>query len=382
MVWSLQGEVVEEALAERGLELERHLEALIERYADEEENLAAFGARLVAVADSNPQIVDLVVTDVDRNVVKMFSRRTASKIPCLAMMPAHAEHAAGDVAAAPVACSSLPVRTRGEHRGFVLFHAARDWKADGALVTGWVRRTATRLAPVMAGSYILLGVLLVVAARAAHRWRMEAESAARVEALGMIASGINHEIKNPLNTVGLSLQYLGRRHADAETREVVASAEREAKRIEQTLDQFVRFTRVSRLNTETVTLGERLRTQFGNRVAVEGEASAQVDAAKTDDAFAAVVALLSRGEGGRIELSETRRDWKFVARGRVPGMDVSTVHRLFDPYLRTGKQDVGKGLALARAVFQAHGGDLTAQLKGNRLTLRGGALRVPSGGVR
>lgn len=383
LVWQLQRRMVAEALEEQGLAVERHLEGLIRRFADTEGDLEALGARLVAAAEGAPAVIDLVVTDPERHVVARFSRRPGNRLGCLAKVPpdaaAHHEHPAGAIAPTPVACTSLPVRVGGEQRGLVLFHAARDWKADGPRVGRWVHRTALWLAPVFLGFYLLLGVVLVAAARSARRWRARAESAARVEALGMIAAGISHEIKNPLNTVGLSLQYLARRHDDEETREVVASAEREAKRIGRTLDEFARFTRVSRLDTVTVDLGARLRERFGGAIAVAGEARAQVDTKQMDDAFGAIGALLSRGERPAITLSASGGAWKFAARARMPDLDAAAAGRLLDPYLRTGKQDVGRGLALARAIFQAHGGDLTVQFKAGRLTLRGGAPCVPPG---
>ena len=73
----------------------------------------------------------------------------------------------------------------------------------------------------------------------------------------------------------------------------------------------------------------------------------------------------------------TRTGWRFSARADAAQLNRSGVVRLFDPYLRPKSGDVGRGLALARAVFQVHGGDLEAQLEGDVLVLRGRAPKTP-----
>ncbi|MHC4134427.1 MAG: histidine kinase dimerization/phospho-acceptor domain-containing protein [Planctomycetota bacterium] len=382
----LEREAMEQALAGQERRLERHVGTMVRRLASEEKgDLGRVGARLVAAAEGIPAILDLVVVDPHQRVVRHFSRSGESQVPCVAVVPLDAsrelEHAAGEVAPHAVACRTVPVVVDGQARGAVLFHSERD---SGTRAAGWVKWTAFRLGPVFLASYVLLGLLLIAASRAARRWRDRAASAERVQALSALADGINHEIKNPLNSLGLSLQLIARKHADPETREVVDTAGREAERIFERLEEFVRFTRVSHLVTERVALGERLRDRYGRHAEIAGNAEARVDVSKVDDAVAAIVEFLGRdgGEGPRLSLSGTRSEWRLVAEGPSPAGESREVGQLFDPYVRTGPHDVGRGLALARAVFQAHGGDLVAQRRGTRLVLRGSAPKVPPGDRR
>jgi signal transduction histidine kinase len=379
----LERRAMEQALAEQERLLEAHMGMMVRRLTSEEGgDLGRVGARLAAAAECMPAILDLVVVDPDQRVVRHFSRSGMRQVPCVAVVPLDVsvehEHAAGEVAPHAVLCKSVPVVVDGQARGAVLFHSERD---SGARAAGWVKWTAFRLGPVFLASYVLLGLLLIAASRAARRWRDRAASAERVQALGALADGINHEIKNPLNTLGLSLQFIARKHADPETCEVVGTAGREAERIRERLEEFVRFTRVSRLVTEPVALGERWRDRYGGTVEIAGNAEARVDVTKVDDAISAIVEFLGRkdGAGPRLTLSGTRSEWRLVAEGASAGGETTDVGKLFDPYVRTGPHDVGRGLALARAVFQAHGGDLVAQRKGARLVLRGSAPRIPPG---
>ncbi|MHC4970890.1 MAG: histidine kinase dimerization/phospho-acceptor domain-containing protein [Planctomycetota bacterium] len=377
---------MEQALAEQERRLETHVGTMVRRLASEEQgDLGRVGARLVAAIEGIPAILNLVVVDPQQKVVRQFSRSGESQMPCVSMVPLdrslELEHPAGEVAPHAVACKTVPVVIDGQPRGAVLFHSERD---SGTRAAGWVKWTAFRLGPVFLASYVLLGLLLIAASRAARRWRDRAASAERVQALGALADGINHEIKNPLNSLGLSLQLIARKHGDPETREVVDTAGREADRILERLEEFVRFTRVSHLVTEPVALGERLRSRHGRDAEVAGDAEARVDVAKVHDAVGAIVEFLGRdgGEGPRLSLSGTRSEWRLVAEGPSTVGAGTEIGQLFDPYVRTGPHDVGRGLALARAVFQAHGGDLVAQKKGARLVLRGSAPKVPPGDRR
>jgi len=395
LVWRLQSQAMDEALTEQIHGLERHWGRLIQRFAAEAFGdgtgaMGRFGERLVTAARSNPAILDLVVVSPERRVVQKFSRdggdrETPCFNPAVQRPGIDREHAGGTVAEGKVGCLRIPIVVAGEHQGAVYMHTLRGGFDAGARAGRVVRRTAMRLAPVFIAFYVLLGVLLVAASRSARRWRLRAASAERVEALGALADGINHEIRNPLNAVSLSLQYLGRKYTDKETREVVDSGRRQARRIGETLDEFARFMRVHKLSLRAISVGERLRHAAGEApraVEVTGEARAEADVDKLDDAFRAIVGLMEaqaqKDAPITMHIEERGGRWHVVARCDAPELDADRVERLFDPFVRHRPRDVGRGLGIARAVFQAHGGDLTATLKSKTLTVRGSAPLNPT----
>ena len=385
-VWTLEKAAVRESTEERGRAFEAQLDGIIRRLAAEEfsredGSLEALGARLVAALEDEPAVRDLVVLDMDRRVVRSFER-TPERVPCAVGAPLDKarehEHAAGKLGPEPVGCKSLPLVAGGRTRGLVFYHTERDWHAEGARMGVWFRRTAFRLTAVFAVFYALLGAMLVWASRTIRRYRLRAASAERVEALGALADGINHEIKNPLNAVGLSLQYLGRRHSDPATKEVVETAQREADRIRERLEEFGRYARVSRLDAEDVDLAKRVAKRFDD-LDVTGRARGRVDASKMESAFEAIVCFLRQqgGDGDRrqVAFAQGRGHWGFLAECCARSLSDKDLERLFDAYRRTGPHDVSCGLGLARAVFQAHGGQLAAHRRGERLVLTG---RVPT----
>ena len=105
---------------------------------------------------------------------------------------------------------------------------------------------------------------------------------------------------------------------------------------------------------------------------------------KLDAALGSILDLFStnakEGESLSVRLEIRGKEWRITLEAAVTGLEPELADRLFDPYVRARPGDVGRGLAFARAVFQAHGGDLVARLKGGRLRLRGDALRNPPGG--
>ena len=99
------------------------------------------------------------------------------------------------------------------------------------------------------------------------------------------------------------------------------------------------------------------------------------------DALESIVELLvsnaPANETIRIRLGAGARSWRVQAEAPAPDLDPNVVAHLFDPYVRTRPRDVGRGLAWAHAVFQAHGGDLQAAYRGGRLEVSGQAANQP-----
>ena len=103
------------------------------------------------------------------------------------------------------------------------------------------------------------GVVLVLRDRSAHRRleRLEQERE-RYEALGRIAAGIAHEIKNPLGGIRGAGELLRERAADPKARETAELVVREARRIASLVDDFMVFARGERLELVAMNLHRAL----------------------------------------------------------------------------------------------------------------------------
>jgi len=236
-----------------------------------------------------------------------------------------------------------------------------------------------------------------------------------LEFLGAVAGGLVHEIRNPLSTMNVTLQLLQEDFpADAEGDRAARTARRlnsllgEVKRLEDILDDFLRYAGIRRLDLAQVDLNRVLEevTAFMSPEC----ARAQVDLAFYPDRSLPIMRLderlvkqavlnlllnalqaMERDEGDR-----TREDQLIVRtqlEGEMARIDVidtgegipaAVRDRVWEVYYSRKKTGSGLGLPTARRIAEEHGGSLdfeTEEGKGTDFILRL-PLAGPAGPIR
>ncbi|MFO0758801.1 MAG: HAMP domain-containing sensor histidine kinase [Byssovorax sp.] len=263
-------------------------------------------------------------------------------------------------------------------------------KGASELYAGARSRLATRLtlAVLLTASPLLLFVVLLRRSLGVFR-RSEADAVReeRLRHLGEAANSIAHEVKNALNGLSMGLDLVVRRDGrpqENERRErVIGELRKEIQRLSDFTTELMTFSkgiepRRTRLDlTEFLPKVTGLLRDSAHELGVEVElvvpdAKVIVDADPTllhvvisNLTGNALDALTGKGSPAdpRVELVLSAKGAQAEIRvsDNGPGVSASMIPRLFEPFQTEKASGVGIGLALAKKIAHAHGGDLVLE---------------------
>ena len=200
--------------------------------------------------------------------------------------------------------------------------------------------------------------------------------AERLAAVGTLAAGLAHEVRNPLNSATLQLQVLRRRLGKGDTRAesldpVAGLIEDEIKRLERLVDDFLSFARPRPLDLQPTGLAELCQ---GVLTFVEHEAAAagvelvldvaedvpaiRADAARLRQVLQNLVrnAVEAMPSGGRLAVRVRRAGQTVEIDVSDTGVGFADEAPVFDAFFTTKSKGTGLGLSIVHGIVTDHGG--------------------------
>lgn len=199
--------------------------------------------------------------------------------------------------------------------------------------------------------------------------------------MGQFASGVAHEIRNPLNAISMIVQRFQKEFepkTDAdEYFEMTRTVRSEIARIVQITRQFLAFARPAKLNKTPMAVDEMIM-QSVNVVSAQAEAKhirmvtgsdAQTVINVDKDQFhQALLNLLQNAmeaveAGGTVSVDARRIDLQLCIQIKDdgPGIPPEQQKRIFDLYYTSKPTGTGLGLALVHRIVTEHDGDVAVQ---------------------
>jgi PAS domain S-box-containing protein len=229
-----------------------------------------------------------------------------------------------------------------------------------------------------------------------HRLTERTRRAERMAALGTMAAGLAHEIRNPLNAAHLQLKVAQRRLSRLEgdtsgamqATEIVSS---ELARLAALVQEFLQFARPQALRLargdlrltveEVVSLLAPAAQASGATLALDPGSS--IPALIDDERIKQVLHNLVRngleaaGTGGhvRLHVDKAEAEALLVVEDDGPGLP-SPNAPIFEPFFTTKEGGTGLGLAIVHRIVTDHGGRISVESRTGRTRFE---IRLPTG---
>ena len=232
------------------------------------------------------------------------------------------------------------------------------------------------------------------------RMEEQVRQADRLAAIGRLAAGLAHEIRNPIGSIRGSVEVLrGSLNPQGDDRRLMDIVLRESDRLDAIIRDFLQFSRpphLVRVPTDLSGMLDEILLMLSNhggvqdaetpRVQIRRDTSeptvkADVDPSQVRQALwnLCLNAVEAMPQGGELRVgvrAVTRETGRSVVQVTVEdtgvGITAAELTQVFEPFYTTKPQGTGLGLAIAHRIVEDHGGEMHVQsepYRGTRFTI-------------
>ncbi|TCT15570.1 signal transduction histidine kinase [Natranaerovirga pectinivora] len=223
------------------------------------------------------------------------------------------------------------------------------------------------------------------------RLEEEIQRADKLSAIGQLASGVAHEIRNPLaiiNTISQTL--MEDNHLKQDQKEGLEIIKEEVARSNKVINELLNFSRSSKLEKEKIDINKLINNvvilteKYGAQKGVEiqfkqgnnSPAFIMGDEEKIKQAFINIIfngvdAIQNKGVIG-IELTSKEKFVYIEFEDTGKGIEEENIEKIFNPFYTTKETGVGLGLAITYRIVEDHKGTInfiSAINRGTKVTV-------------